>query len=291
MLRENLQNPCSSIADTAPINTLGRWCSAHLHEPSALPAQGDGVRLHAAQQHGAAVKEVVMEGNFAGVIQVDRFIAGEQSGIFFQLQLHKLLRLMTMSLGGEGYLTFMGNEFGHPEWIDFPREGNGWSYHYCRRQWSLADNDDLKYGQLREFEKAMVKTAKDLKMLGGVEKQLFLDNDTKLVVYQKGKGVLAFNLHPENSYAGCWIRVPEAGKYKVVLASDDFDFGGFGRTIFAYPDFANDILKNGCMDKNKICICCSKCTEIMRKPGGTPGCVIRDKDVYAPIYKELCGGK
>ncbi|MBO5019707.1 MAG: flavin oxidoreductase/NADH oxidase [Clostridia bacterium] len=69
-----------------------------------------------------------------------------------------------------------------------------------------------------------------------------------------------------------------------------FDFGGFGRTIFAYPDFANDILKNGCMDKNKICICCSKCTEIMRKPGGTPGCVIRDRDTYLPIYKELCGG-
>ena len=69
-----------------------------------------------------------------------------------------------------------------------------------------------------------------------------------------------------------------------------FDFGGFGRTIFAYPDFAKDILKNGCMDKNKICICCSKCTEIMRKPGGTPGCVIRDRDTYLPIYKELCGG-
>ncbi len=70
-----------------------------------------------------------------------------------------------------------------------------------------------------------------------------------------------------------------------------FDFAGFGRTIFAYPDFAKDILQNGCMDKNKICICCSKCTEIMRKPGGTPGCVIRDKEIYLPIYKELCGGK
>ena len=70
-----------------------------------------------------------------------------------------------------------------------------------------------------------------------------------------------------------------------------FDLAGFGRTIFAYPDFANDILKNGGMDKNKICICCSKCTEIMRKPGGTPGCVIRDNEVYLPIYKELCGGK
>ncbi len=69
-----------------------------------------------------------------------------------------------------------------------------------------------------------------------------------------------------------------------------FDIAGFGRTVFAYPDFAKDIINNGCMDKNKICICCSKCTEIMRTPGGTPGCVIRDKEVYAPIYSKQCGG-
>ena len=75
------------------------------------------------------------------------------------------------------------------------------------------------------------------------------------------------------------------------IKDNKFDLAGFGRTIFAYPDFANDILKGGGMDKNKICICCSKCTEIMRKPGGTPGCVIRDREVYLPIYKELCGGK
>lgn len=70
-----------------------------------------------------------------------------------------------------------------------------------------------------------------------------------------------------------------------------FDMGGFGRTIFAYPDFAKDILTKGQMDKNKICICCSKCTEIMRQPGGTPGCVIRDRELYAPLHKALCGGK
>ncbi len=68
----------------------------------------------------------------------------------------------------------------------------------------------------------------------------------------------------------------------------NFDMGGFGRTIFAYPDFANDILKTGGMDKNKLCICCSKCTEIMRTPGGTPGCVIRDRDLYLPIYNRQC---
>lgn len=70
-----------------------------------------------------------------------------------------------------------------------------------------------------------------------------------------------------------------------------FDIAGFGRTIFAYPDFAKDILSNKGMDRNKICICCSKCTEIMRTPGGTPGCVIRDRDPYAQLYKTLCGGK
>ena len=70
-----------------------------------------------------------------------------------------------------------------------------------------------------------------------------------------------------------------------------FDFAGFGRTIFAYPDFAKDILKNGAMNKSNLCLCCSKCTEIMRKPGGTPGCVLRDREVYAPIYKKLCGGE
>ena len=68
------------------------------------------------------------------------------------------------------------------------------------------------------------------------------------------------------------------------------DIAGFGRMIFAYPDFAKDILTEGCMHKEKCCICCSKCTEIMRKPGGTPGCVIRDRNVYLPIYKEFCGG-
>ena len=72
------------------------------------------------------------------------------------------------------------------------------------------------------------------------------------------------------------------------IEKDGFDMGGFGRTIFAYPDFAKDILKNGSMDKNKICICCSKCTQIIRTPGGTPGCVIRDRDVYLPIYNRQC---
>ena len=148
------------------------------------------------------------------------------------MALHKLIRLLTMSLGGEGYLTFMGNEFGHPEWIDFPREGNGWSYHYCRRQWSLADNGYLRYSFLNEFEKAMVEKAKELKLFGGREQQLWLDHDKKLLVYQKGKGIFAFNLHPDQSLDGCWIRVPSAGQYQVILSSDDGEFGGTDRIAY-----------------------------------------------------------
>ena len=143
--------------------------------------------------------------------------------------LHKMLRLITMTLGGEGYLTFMGNEFGHPEWIDFPREGNGWSYHYCRRQWSLAENPDLRYKDLLAFEKAMVSMAKKNRVIGGRDVQLKLDNMAKTLVYKKGGAIFAFNFHPTNSYEGCFLPMPEAGRYDVVMSTDDHCFGGHGR--------------------------------------------------------------
>ena len=145
------------------------------------------------------------------------------------MALHKMLRLLTMSLGGEGYLTFMGNEFGHPEWIDFPREGNGWSYHYCRRQWSLADNKSLRYEYLNDFEKAMVKLGKRQRVFTGRDHQLKVENNKKWMAYQKGAGTFIFNFHPTESYPGCFVPVPEAGEYKVVMSTDDYCFGGFGR--------------------------------------------------------------
>jgi 1,4-alpha-glucan branching enzyme len=145
------------------------------------------------------------------------------------MALHKMLRLLTMSLGGEGYLTFMGNEFGHPEWIDFPREGNGWSYHYCRRQWSLADNGFLKYGYLNTFEKDMVAMAKKQKVLSGDNYRLLLHEDDKVLVYKKGGAVFAFNFHSTKSFDGYFIRVPGPGKYQVIMSTDDFCYGGEGR--------------------------------------------------------------
>lgn len=145
------------------------------------------------------------------------------------MALHKLLRLITMTLGGEGYLTFMGNEFGHPEWIDFPREGNGWSYHYCRRQWSLADNENLKYKFLNQFEKDMVALAKKQKLLGTQDKQLLLDNTRKILFYKKGNAFFAFNFHPSRSYDGLFLPVEEEGSYQVIQSSDDYCYGGYGR--------------------------------------------------------------
>ena len=145
------------------------------------------------------------------------------------LALHKMLRLITMTLGGDGYLTFMGNEFGHPEWIDFPREGNGWSYHHCRRQWHLADDKNLKYHYLLDFEKAAVKLCKSARTLGSKPCWLMSDNAKKLLAYGKKDLVLAYNFHPENAYEGIFVPTPEAGEYEVVMSTDDGCFGGFDR--------------------------------------------------------------
>jgi 1,4-alpha-glucan branching enzyme len=149
--------------------------------------------------------------------------------------LHKLIRLFTIALGGEAYLNFMGNEFGHPEWIDFPREGNGWSYQHARRQWSLVDNPNLRYQQMGKFDQAMIELAKKHYLLAGrgskQEKAVRtnLDSGNKVVCFAKGGLVFVFNFHPSASIPDYKFWVPEPGKYQIVLNSDDAAFGGHGR--------------------------------------------------------------
>ena len=155
---------------------------------------------------------------FGGNPIVDRGIA-----------LHKMIRLLTAALAGEGYLNFMGNEFGHPEWIDFPREGNGWSYHYCRRQWSLVDDANLRYIELGDFDKAMVKLLKDNNLLEVSPVNRWMHNDDKVLIFSKDDFVFAFNFNPDKSFDGYFVPVGEIGMYKVVLSSDDGKFGGFSR--------------------------------------------------------------
>lgn len=145
------------------------------------------------------------------------------------IALHKMIRLVTASLAGEGYLNFMGNEFGHPEWIDFPREGNGWSYHYCRRQWSLVDNNDLRYKDLNSFDEAMIKLLKDEQLLSKSAENRWMHQDDKVLIYTKGDVVFAFNFHPTKSFEGYFVPLNNNGTYRVVLSTDDEDFGGWSR--------------------------------------------------------------
>ena len=144
--------------------------------------------------------------------------------------LHKLIRLFTLSLGGEGWLNFMGNEFGHPEWIDFPRQGNDWSYRYARRQWSLADSPFLRYQGLESFDKAMVALVKKHKVLAAAPPRLLhADARAQTVVFEKAGLIFSFNFSPTLSIADYAVAVPEAGKYKVTLSSDATEFDGPGR--------------------------------------------------------------
>lgn len=149
------------------------------------------------------------------------------------MALHKLIRLLTMSLGGEGYLTFMGNEFGHPEWIDFPREGNGWSYQYCRRQWSLCDSPTLRYQFLNNFEIAMIDMSRKNRLFIGKIRNLYTSNKEKIIAYQRGAAVFAFNFHPNQSYESFFLPVEE-GEYQVILSSDSSHFGGRERIATEY---------------------------------------------------------
>jgi 1,4-alpha-glucan branching enzyme len=146
------------------------------------------------------------------------------------LALHKLIRLITFSLAGEGYLNFMGNESGHPEWIDFPREGNNWSMKYARRQWSLADNDLLRYAGLNRFDGAMQSLDSTYNLLHDpLIEQLMVHEANKLLIYRRGPLVFAFNFHPTHSYPDLRIPVPDPKDYKLILDSDDKLFEGFGR--------------------------------------------------------------
>ena len=143
------------------------------------------------------------------------------------IALHKMIRLFTLAGGGEAYLNFMGNEFGHPEWIDFPREGNGWSFHYCRRQWSLRDNGFLKYQWLGDFDQDMIALAKRSNLfeqrMGDL--RLLKEPEKTIVFYRRGL-LFAFNFHPSQSLTNVLVPVPNDADYTVKLSSDDEKYGG-----------------------------------------------------------------
>ena len=144
------------------------------------------------------------------------------------IALHKMIRLVTATTINGGYLNFMGNEFGHPEWIDFPREGNGWSYKYARRQWTLSDDTNLKYHYLGDFDKAMIHLIEGKRNFQSYPIIKLWDKDSdQVLAYQRDDLVFAFNFNPTQSFSGYgFLTTP--GEYKVVLNTDDKQFGGFG---------------------------------------------------------------
>ncbi len=158
------------------------------------------------------------------------FQKGDENGTVHRgIALHKMIRLVTASTINGGYLNFMGNEFGHPEWIDFPREGNGWSYKYARRQWNLVDNHNLCYHYLGDFDNDMVhllrKSMADIRRFPVQE--IWHDDGDQILAYMRGPLVFVFNFSPNRSYEGYGFRVPE-GEYEVVLNTDAKVYGGNG---------------------------------------------------------------
>ena len=141
--------------------------------------------------------------------------------------LHKMIRLFTLAGGGEAYLNFMGNEFGHPEWIDFPREGNGWSFHYCRRQWSLLENGYLKYQWLGEFDRDLVHLAKKYRIFDqGMADLMLLKNPEQTICFYRNGLLFVLNFHASQSLTNVLVPVPNERDYELVLSSDDAKYGG-----------------------------------------------------------------
>ena len=144
------------------------------------------------------------------------------------MALHKMIRLVTLATINGGYLNFMGNEFGHPEWIDFPREGNGWSYKYARRQWDLVDREDLKYRFLNAFDNGMVELVSRVHNFQAKPiRKLWEKDDDQILAFMRGDLVFVFNFNPVRSFQDYGILAP-GGVYSVVFSSDDPAFGGYG---------------------------------------------------------------
>lgn len=175
------------------------------------------------------------------------------------ISLHKMIRLLTYGLGGEGYLNFEGNEFGHPEWLDFPREGNGNSYHYCRRQFNLVDDKLLRYQFLFEFDKAMHELERKYHWLQESQWVSRQHQDDKIIVFERGGLLWIFNFHTFKSFTDYQVGTNMPGKYKVVLNTDSSRFMGFGRVDESCEYFTTKGSWDGRENWLKVYIPCRTC--------------------------------
>jgi 1,4-alpha-glucan branching enzyme len=159
------------------------------------------------------------------------WIDDDNSKVARGIALHKMIRLITLATASHGYLNFMGNEFGQPDWIDFPREGNNWSFKYARRQWHLADDAHLKYHLLAQFDHDMIALAKTHHLLEASIPQLLHENSmNKVIIFKRANLIFAFNFNPYQSFTDYRFEAPP-GKYRMILDCDAPKYGGHGRLL------------------------------------------------------------
>ena len=160
------------------------------------------------------------------------------------IALHKMARLATAALNGGAYLNFMGNEFGHPEWIDFPREGNGNSYSHARRQWSLRDDPNLRFKGLGDFDEVMLNALSNSTALSTYPIRLLANEPDKVLAFVRGNLFFAFNFNPTQSFSDYGIIVPPASTWDHLFDSDEVRFGGQGR-IAAGGEYIPELVQHG----------------------------------------------
>ena len=181
------------------------------------------------------------------------------------MALHKMIRLVTIATAGNGYLCFMGNEFGHPEWIDFPREGNNWSYQHARRQWSLLKNPELKFRFLAEFDKAMLALAGNENFFLRPAELLYENKGQQILAFRRNEWVFIFNFNPDHSYTDFGIPTGP-GKFRVALNTDSPQFGGFGLIDESLEYFTGSLLPDRPMENNYLKLYLpARCGVVFRK--------------------------
>jgi 1,4-alpha-glucan branching enzyme len=193
--------------------------------------RADEKTISYAESHDQALvgDQTLIHRMIGGEIYDHMSIHDENLNVDRGVALHKLIRLITLATAGQGYLNFMGNEFGHPEWIDFPREGNNWSYQFARRQWHLADDPNLQYRLLARFDQDMIALAKAFGLVGGPAPELLHEHSgNKVIAFKRAILIFVFNFHPAESYVDYRIPAPP-GKYHMIMNSDDAVYGGHSR--------------------------------------------------------------
>ncbi len=218
---------------------FGMWCSMCMRRP------GEDTVAYVESHDQALVGDKTMIFRLADAAMYTDMNKDCHNGTIDRaIALHKMIRLYTLAGAGEAYLNFMGNEFGHPEWIDFPREGNGWSFHYCRRQWSLKNNGFLKYQWLNDFDEDMIHLTKDAGMFQQRMGDLRLSDPAKQVIVFYRKGLMfAFNFSPVNSYKDLTVSLPNCADYTVAMSTDDEKYGGWNQ--IAHIDYPAQVDEKG----------------------------------------------